>query len=56
MGGFYQGYNNVCPTAHSRPFSQTLILVHNKIMNFVTLSAKQNFYNGRETGKEKGRK
>jgi hypothetical protein len=24
-------------------------------MNFVTLSARQNFYNGKQTGKEKGK-
>lgn len=56
MEGFYQGYNNVSPKAHSWPLVQTLILVLTKIINFVTLSSRQNVYGGKETGKENGKK
>jgi hypothetical protein len=55
-GAVYQGYNNVCPKAHSWPLAQTLILVLTKIMNFVILSARQDFYSGKETRKEKRNK
>jgi hypothetical protein len=49
MRGFYQEYNNFCPKAHSWPLAQTLILVFIEIMNFITLSTRQNFYSGKKT-------
>jgi hypothetical protein len=47
-GDFYHGYNIICLKAHSYSSAEIKTLVATKIMNFITLSARQNLYSGKE--------